>query len=69
MRFREILSIILALLISQLLAPYIHGIVHGRNEHGPDSNVVKKHTYQGHGGGCYKMKPVAHICPLHSQGK
>lgn len=69
MSFKGALSIILALLISQLIAPYVLAVIHGNKGHGPDSNVVKKHTYQGHGGGCYKMKPVAHICPLHSQGK
>lgn len=68
MSYKRLISVAFALFISQLVAPYVLNFMHGTREHGPDSNIVKKHIYQGHGGGCYKMKPVAHICPLHSQG-
>lgn len=37
--------------------------------HGPDSNNVKRKIFRTTKGECYVMNPIAHICPLHSQGK
>ena len=58
-------------LISAVIALYI-GVYVGRiifnnqENHGPNSNVIRKETFYDRSLGCYKMKPVAHVCPLQS---
>jgi hypothetical protein len=59
------ISILLALLISHIIGKYFTHVT----LHGPDSNDIKKTIYKSPIGHCYKMNPIAHLCPLHTQGK
>jgi len=56
-------SVILALVVSHYLGLYLFDT---NIPHGPDSNDIKKDIYHDKDIGCYKMKPVAYICPFHS---
>lgn len=60
---RKILSIISALFLAYIIRKWQF---HGEIPHGPDSNNVKKDIYHDDNIGCYKMSPVAHICPFRS---
>jgi len=61
--FKQIISVVLAL----WMGIRIGNIIFNReSNHGPDTNIVKKETFFGDSLGCYKMTPIAHICPLHS---
>lgn len=53
-------------IISALALAYIVGrwLFNKNIQHGPDSNDVKKDLYYDAHIGCYKMAPVAHICPF-----
>ena len=60
---KKVISVLLALFIGT----YVGRIIFNNQEdHGPNSNVVRKETFFDGSLGCYKMKPVAHVCPLQS---
>ena len=59
----KLVSIIVALCIGVYMGRIIFN---NQEDHGPDSNVIRKETFFDKSLGCYKMKPVAHVCPLQS---
>lgn len=61
---KKILSVALALLIGYCIG---HLAFHREIPHGPDSNDIKSEIYHDHSIGCYRMSPIAHICPFHSK--
>jgi hypothetical protein len=54
----RILSIFLGLLVGYILAVYFTT----PEQHGPDSNVVRRDIHRDQRGGCYQFEPVAHVC-------
>jgi hypothetical protein len=59
---KKILSVVSALILAYIIRKWQFRDI----PHGPDSNNVKKNIYHDDDIGCYKMSPVAHICPFHS---
>jgi hypothetical protein len=62
---KEIATVVIALIIGKYIGDLLFNHI---DEHGPDSNVVKKNIYKNSLGTCYVMEPIAHICPLYSRG-
>ena len=53
------ISIILGFTIGVRLMKYL---VPNTEEHGPDSNIIRKEIYQDQNMNCYHYEPVAHLC-------
>jgi hypothetical protein len=61
------LNKLISVLIALCIGIYVGRIFFNSQEnHGPNSNFVRKETFFDGSLGCYKMKPVAHVCPLQS---
>lgn len=48
----------MGLLVGYILAVYFTT----PEQHGPDSNVVRRDIHRDQRGGCYQFEPVAHVC-------
>jgi hypothetical protein len=64
---KVIISITTALVLAYVLSGWLRRWLLGNIQHGPDSNDIKKNVYHDANIGCYKMVPVAYICPFNRQ--
>jgi len=63
MVMKQFYSVVLALFIAYYIGRWLFD---NETLHGPDSNDIKKDIYHDEDIGCYKLDPVAHICPFHT---